>query len=584
MKASAENVKSPLKTEASGATMGAKNSLKKAEYSGENVAWTVDRSVLTEQERIKFFHLIADINKLGHKVRRSSQGGYIVDIGNKLLFTDGNWNAPSLSNLIIFDDTSETSMRIAKDVIFNGKHTKTGYEKSRQIIEDTYWPGYVQRYTEQNSGSYARENAGRKGADRGANYEGTRDQVGKKFSLKLDSEGNTLTEQQAEYFKDSKARDDQGRLKPMYHGTNADKAFTVFDTYGGKFGLFGTGSYFTDNRDIAESYTKKGKGKNPRVYEVYLNAKNPLDMDAKGDRAKWEKSAPEAKRYFARCETNEDFFKSLKEYCMDEEMVRWETEELITNVILDMGYDSITHIGGGRFGSKDGPKHQVYIIFEPDQAKNTDNTSPTGDADIRHSLKQDEAQRIMNEEEASNGREQKETRADFLRRAAGRGYEVKNGNKTLSYGYKAVRRGSAKENARQVQKELKALGIDADIIEGDVLWNRDGVTHTKVVKQATTVDNSHILISNNVDIDARNVAGHEAFHLWGNSAAKEDFIDTVQSNLRFSSQAFIKYQEEIASAYRKQSAQRSQWDKKRVDPKIHSLIWFIPLGIIPQQR
>ena len=49
-------------------------------------------------------------------------------------------------------------------------------------------------------------------------------------SLKVntDSAGNTLTEQQQEYFKDSKVRDDKGALMMVYHQTDAD--FTEFRT------------------------------------------------------------------------------------------------------------------------------------------------------------------------------------------------------------------------------------------------------------------------------------------------------------------------------------------------------------------
>ena len=43
-----------------------------------------------------------------------------------------------------------------------------------------------------------------------------------------DSAGQQLTEQQQEYFKDSKVRDAEGRLMPLYHQTDAE--FTVFDT------------------------------------------------------------------------------------------------------------------------------------------------------------------------------------------------------------------------------------------------------------------------------------------------------------------------------------------------------------------
>lgn len=47
-----------------------------------------------------------------------------------------------------------------------------------------------------------------------------------KFSLDVDSDGNKLTQQQAEYFKNSKVRDDDGNLLKVYHGTS--KSFTAF--------------------------------------------------------------------------------------------------------------------------------------------------------------------------------------------------------------------------------------------------------------------------------------------------------------------------------------------------------------------
>lgn len=72
-----------------------------------------------------------------------------------------------------------------------------------------------------------------------------------------------LSKEQQEYFKDSKVRDEQGRLMVMYHGTS-NGGFTVFDAYGSNFGLFGQGLYFTDNPEVAESYTHKGKATRSR--------------------------------------------------------------------------------------------------------------------------------------------------------------------------------------------------------------------------------------------------------------------------------------------------------------------------------
>lgn len=56
-----------------------------------------------------------------------------------------------------------------------------------------------------------------------------KDKVNQKeyFSIKEDTNGNKLTEKQQEYFKDSKIRDEKGRLQVMYHGTPNE--FTVFD-------------------------------------------------------------------------------------------------------------------------------------------------------------------------------------------------------------------------------------------------------------------------------------------------------------------------------------------------------------------
>ena len=50
--------------------------------------------------------------------------------------------------------------------------------------------------------------------------------TGTKFSLDVDSDGNKLTQQQAENFENSKVRDDDGNLLKVYHGTS--KSFTAF--------------------------------------------------------------------------------------------------------------------------------------------------------------------------------------------------------------------------------------------------------------------------------------------------------------------------------------------------------------------
>lgn len=78
-----------------------------------------------------------------------------------------------------------------------------------------------------------------------------------------DAEGNPLTKEQVEFFKNSNVRDIRGRLIPVYHRTNAD--FTVFDNKAGKQhgNKYGKGFYF--------SITPENYGN--REIKAYLNAK-----------------------------------------------------------------------------------------------------------------------------------------------------------------------------------------------------------------------------------------------------------------------------------------------------------------------
>lgn len=201
-----------------------------------------------------------------------------------------------------------------------------------------------------------------------------------------------LTKEQQEYFKDSVVRDENGNLKPMYHGTSKG-GHTVFDPYGAsKYGLFGVGSYFTDNKSVAESYTEKGKGNNKQIYETYLNITNPIDMDAQANPEAWKKAMPEVD--FPKEGTNEDFYRAMEEHLADNEYAKWEASEIALETLESMGYDGITHIGGGRFNKADDTRHQVYIAFHPEQIKNIDNTNPTTDADIRYSLSEENINKV----------------------------------------------------------------------------------------------------------------------------------------------------------------------------------------------
>jgi hypothetical protein len=72
-----------------------------------------------------------------------------------------------------------------------------------------------------------------------------------RYSMTKDSEGRDLTAEQQEFFKDSKLRDEDGRLIPMYHGTNSPD-FTVFDP---QYSDDKTSLFFTSDPEVANTYT-----------------------------------------------------------------------------------------------------------------------------------------------------------------------------------------------------------------------------------------------------------------------------------------------------------------------------------------
>ena len=289
-----------------------------------------------------------------------------------------------------------------------------------------------------------------------------------KWSLREDSAGNPLTQEQQEYFADSKVRDENGRLLVMYHGT-ANAGHTVFDIYGrSNYGLFGQGAYFTEDPSVAQSYTEKGNtkpGKEKGVYEVYLNITNPMDMDAPADANAWEKTVPDAT--FPETGTNEDFYRAMEEHFRDMMYTKWEAAEDAMETIRGMGYDGITHIGGGRYHKADTNRHRVYIAFDSEQIKNISNKAPTSDPDIRWSLResdttvQDELTTLKDLFHLTSAHRMTDKEAVRMARkvktAAQSTMETEELAGKLKHIYDYVERGGKNASMEEVDSELNAL-------------------------------------------------------------------------------------------------------------------------------
>lgn len=189
---------------------------------------------------------------------------------------------------------------------------------------------------------------------------------GARFSLKTDSQGRTLTERQREYFKDSKAVDEQGRLMVMYHGTRKG-GFTVFRDW----------SYLTDNRKYAERYMDRDTGET--MYEVYANIRKPFDTRLEECRAIWE---------------NEFYGEYSRTALQESGLPDWTDGYDLVDFLEENGYDYdaiLLDEGADQINGSVVERGISYVVRSSEQIKNVDNKTPTDNPDIRRSRKDQEA-------------------------------------------------------------------------------------------------------------------------------------------------------------------------------------------------
>lgn len=251
---------------------------------------------------------------------------------------------------------------------------------------------------------------------------------GARFSLKTDSQGRTLTEQQREYFKDSKAVDDQGRLMVMYHGTRKG-GFTVFRDW----------SYLTANRKYAERYMDRDTGET--MYEVYANIKKPFDTRLEECRAIWE---------------NEFYGEYSRTALQESGLPDWTDGYDLVDFLEENGYDYdaiLLDEGADQVNGSIVERGISYVVRSSEQIKSITNENPTSDPDIRYSIKGSETAR-----ETAKLREEN----DLLRERVEYWRGQTRRTKRVTTDKKAVTR-AARELIRSYGADLEIADISGDL-------------------------------------------------------------------------------------------------------------------------
>lgn len=242
-------------------------------------------------------------------------------------------------------------------------------------------------------------------------------------SFSYDNKGRALTKEQQEFFKYSKAVDENGNIKVLYHGTPNEFNKFSYEFLGTNGTLLGKGFYLTDDINVAKAYANKGQ--NGKVMELYVDIKKPLKWGettiSKQQFQNFVEAVNQATegRLFADYsgefseKGSKQYNSTLNDILMDYEYggddidlvsgilnstgMRWDKGYKILKDTT--GYDGII-VTTDVYDSGEG---NVYIPFQSNQIKNVDNTNPTFNEDIRYSQNSNNWQKHLEENYKSTG-------------------------------------------------------------------------------------------------------------------------------------------------------------------------------------
>ena len=223
------------------------------EYPTSGVHWGIEDGIITEADARVVWEAIANINKRGFtSYQKTIRGESFISSNNILMVVDTDYRYPSIRTIYKFNASNETDMSYAKEWLIDARGIQSKLQEARTLIEIVYGEGHVNEYDIRYRTSDERKVRGGKGTDSGTNLDEDADRISRQsrgYLKAVDNAGNTLTAEQQEFFKDSKARDKDGNLLVLYHGTGK-AGFTSFDTGKGRFG----GNWFTTSRRDADTY------------------------------------------------------------------------------------------------------------------------------------------------------------------------------------------------------------------------------------------------------------------------------------------------------------------------------------------
>lgn len=186
-----------------------------------SINWVYESEIFSVAENKQFHEKISEINQGSRAFDKNSRGEYMLPIGNKIVFTDGNYDSPYIREIVEVLTDDATEFEVVKESITGVEKGK--YEKSEKVrvLKALYGDGFVVSYRSGNDGVYEWENGKRKGSTRRAvvgNYLNERYGIGNdnqsaKTRINNTSQTKKASSSDGAFFDDEKNGADKRRTK-----------------------------------------------------------------------------------------------------------------------------------------------------------------------------------------------------------------------------------------------------------------------------------------------------------------------------------------------------------------------------------
>lgn len=118
------------------------------------IKWVYDAEIFSFEESKLFHQKISEINQGFKSFDKNADDEYMIPIGNKIVFTDGNYDSPYIDRIIEVLDEFSTNFEKVKEVIFDVERGKTGYRDAVQLVNQVFGNGFIVQYKSQTDGVY----------------------------------------------------------------------------------------------------------------------------------------------------------------------------------------------------------------------------------------------------------------------------------------------------------------------------------------------------------------------------------------------------------------------------------------------